>query len=327
MSQAPAITIGIMTRNYARYVGQAIDSVLAQKRTDWELVISDDASTDDTPAVIAPYLHDPRIRYVRHAQNLGQADNWRFLLAQGTAPVIAVLHADDYWLPETLETALAAFGSDPDLDLLYGNWQRMVKNALEPQPYKAEADHRMTGAEEFRYQITRNTWLPSAAFLSRRVVQETGWPNPQLRMVVDGEYFLRIALRARAVRALSQPVMVYRVHPGNATVEGTSSGLLIAEREQLPAILRAELSAFPALSACEKVLRRGLARWIFSEGVGQVTNNHLGDGRALMRRALRLDPSLLIFSPNLLPDYILSFCGSFSLPVYQRLHKNRIGAS
>ncbi len=323
----PAITIGIMTRNYARYVGQAVESVLSQERTDWELFISDDASTDDTPQVVAPYLSDPRIRYVRHEQNLGQASNWRFLLAQGTAPVVTVLHADDFWLPGTLNTALTAFASDSDLDLLYGNWQRMVEGRVEEHPWKTEAAHRMAGMEEFRYQITRHTWLPSAAFLSRRIIETTGWPNPELRMLVDTEYFLRAALRARVVQALPQPLMVYRVHPANATAEGNSNGLLTAEKERMPEIFAAELENVPALHGCIKIMRRHNARLIFSEGVGQVTFGCLSTGRALMRRALRLDPSLFIFCPKLLPDYVLSLCGPVSLPLYRCLHRRRIHAT
>ncbi len=326
MSQTPAVSIGIMTRNYAQYVSQAIESVLAQERTDWELVISDDASTDDTPDVVAPYLRDPRIRYVRHTQNLGQANNWRFLLAQGTAPVVSVLHADDYWLPDALETALTAFEADPELDLLYGNWQRMVGDTLEPQPYKAEADHRMTGQEEFRYQVTHHTWLPSATFLSRRVVKATGEPNPELKMLVDTEYFLRAALRARVVRALAQPLMVYRVHPANATADGNANGLLTAEKEQMPEILQAILEDYPALQDCVRIMRRHNALLIFSEGVGWATNSHLSMGRTLMKRALRLYPGLLASAPKLLPDYLLSGFGAASIPIYRRLHKGRLGA-
>ena len=325
MSRPPAVSIGIMTRNYARYVGQAIDSVLAQERTDWELVISDDASIDDTPSVVAPYLSDPRIRYVRHAQNLGQADNWRFLLDQGIAPVVTVLHADDYWLPGTLKTAITAFEADPDLDLLYGNWQRLIGDTLEPQPYNPAAAHRMMGPEEFRYQVTHHTWLPSATFLSRRVVEATGRPNPKLKMLVDTEYFLRAALRAQAALALSQPLMVYRVHPANATAEGGASGLLTEEKEQMPAIFQTILKDYPSLQDCVKIMRRHNARVIFSEGVGWATNSRMGTGRALMKRALRLDPSLLAFAPKLLPDYLLSAFGCASIPVYQRLHKSRLG--
>ncbi len=321
----PAITIGIMTRNYGRYVSQAIESVLSQECADWELFISDDASTDDTPQVVAPYLSDSRIHYVRHEQNLGQASNWHFLLAQGTAPVVTVLHADDFWLPGTLNTALTAFASDPDLDLLYGNWQRMVEGRVEEHPWKTEAAHRMAGMEEFRYQITRHTWLPSATFLSRRIIQTTGWPNTELHMVVDTEYFLRVALRARVVRALTEPLMVYRVHSANATADGSANGLLLAEKARLPEIFALELEEFPALRDCVAILRRYVAQVFFSAGVGEVTVGRIESGRALMKQALRKDPNLWREIKVGL-DYTLAWLGKPSQPLFRRLHSDRLKA-
>ena len=323
MSVSPAITIGIMTRNYGCYLAQAIESVLSQKRSDWELFISDDASSDDTPEVVAPYLSDPRIHYIRHEQNLGQANNWRCLLSQGTAPILTVLHADDYWLPETLAAVLAAFQSSPQLDILYGNWYRAVNGVLETRPYKQEAAHQKKGTDEFRYQITHHTWLPSATFLSRSVVEAAGWPNPELKMLVDTEYFLRASLQARVVQCLPQPLIVYRVHSGNATAEGSFNGLLTEEKERMPDIIAAEVTAHPCLKDCINLMRRHNARLIFNEGISQIALSHPETGRALIKRAIQLAPSLLVFSPKLLPDYILSQCGSLSLFLIRHLHKRR----
>lgn len=323
MNTTPLITIGIMTHNYSRYIVQAIESVLSQECDDWEMFISDDASTDDTPQVVAPYLSDPRIHYIRHKENLGQANNWRYLLLQGTSPIMTVLHADDYWLSDTLKIALAAFQADPELDMLYGNWKRSIEGALEPHPFKTEAAHRMSGQDEFRYQITRHTWLPSATFISRSAVEATGFPNSNLRMLVDTEYFLRVALRARAVQALSQPLMVYRVHSANATAEGNSNGLLIAEKERLPTIIASELVGFPSLHDCNNVFRRECARSIFSDGINFANLGRFNEGRSTMQRALRLDPSLLQ-SIKVCLDWVLVALGKPVLPLFRRLHSRRL---
>lgn len=319
----PAATIGIMTRNYGRYIREAIESVLTQSRADWELVISDDASTDDTPEVVAPYLSDPRICYVRHPKNLGQAGNWGFLLDQGTAPIVTTLHADDYWLPDALETALSASAADPELDLLYGNWLRLIAGQLKPQPAKREPPHRWTGQEEFRYQVTRHTWLPSATFLRRRAAQAAGKPNPALRMLVDTEYFLRVALHARRTAALAQPLMVYRVHPANATAEGKASGQLVGEKEQLTTMFAATFADCPALHKSLRALRRHMAWLIFSEGVSQAAQGHLEAGRGLMRRAVLLDAGILL-RPKIAADYALAALGKPSRRLLRRLHHARL---
>lgn len=318
----PAITVGIMTRNYGRYIREAIDSVLAQSRMDWELIISDDASTDDTPGIVQPYLSDPRIRYIRHEHNLGQADNWGFLLAQGAAPVVTVLHADDYWLPGTLDTALAAFEADPALDLLYGNWRRLVNGTLEPRPYIQEPPHGMTGQEEYCHQVGRYTWLPSATFLSRRVTQAAGRPNPALQMYVDTDYFLRAALHSRRTRALAEPLTVYRVHQSNATSAGTSNDRLHQEKEMLPVICEAALADFPPLRPQIKIMRRDMARRLFSAGVSEAVGGRFPSGRALMARARRLDANIF-HDPKVAADYLLAACGPPLLPLMRRLHPGR----
>lgn len=318
----PAVTVGIMTHNYGRFLAQAIESVQSQSRTDWELIISDDASTDDTPAIVQPFLSDPRIRYVRHDRNLGQAGNWAFLLSQGQAPVVAVLHADDYWLPGTLETVASAFKTDPDLDLLYGNWQRLVAETLEPQPYLRQPAHTMTGHQEYRFQIGQYTWLPSATFLSRRVIEQAGLPNQTLHMYVDTEYFLRAALHARHTRSLTEPLAIYRVHESNATSIGGGNDQLHREKELLPALCNAALAEHPALRPQIKRMQRDMARRLFSAGVSETVRERPAAGRALMQRGLRLDAGILQ-NPKVAADCLLTACGPALLPVLRRLHPGR----
>lgn len=319
----PAVTVGIMTHNYGRFLAQAIESVQSQSRDDWELIISDDASTDNTPAVVQPFLSDPRIRYQRHEQNLGQAGNWAFLLSQGQAPVIAVLHADDYWLPGTLEIVLAAFESDPDLDLLYGNWQRLVNGTLEPHPYLRQPAHTMMGHEEYRFQIGRYTWLPSATFLSRRVIEKAGLPNQSLQMYVDTEYFLRIALYAQHTRSLTEPLVVYRVHASSTTSNTTSNGRLHQEAELLPGLCGVALTKYPALRPQIKRMQRDMARRLFSAGVSEVVQERPDAGRALMKRGLQMDTGI-VWHPKVAVDYLLTAAGPALLPVMSRLHPGRV---
>jgi len=59
------VSVVMAAKNYARFIREAIDSVRAQTRTDWELLVIDDGSSDDTTAVVGPYLSDSRVRYFR----------------------------------------------------------------------------------------------------------------------------------------------------------------------------------------------------------------------------------------------------------------------
>lgn len=116
---SPIVSVILPTRDRALFIGEAIASVQAQRFTDWELIIVDDGSTDDTPAAVAPYLADARTRYVQQpAKGASGARNHGLRLARGA--LIAYLDSDNVWYPDFLTAAVNAFGADPALNLVYG---------------------------------------------------------------------------------------------------------------------------------------------------------------------------------------------------------------
>ncbi|WP_448533355.1 glycosyltransferase family 2 protein [Parathermosynechococcus lividus] len=115
----PKISIGMPVYNGAKYIREALDSLLGQTFTDFELIISDNASTDDTEAICREYaVKDQRIRYVRQAQNLGAGSNFKFVLDEAIAEYFMWAAADDVWdknwieklLPVSVEGQCIAFG-------------------------------------------------------------------------------------------------------------------------------------------------------------------------------------------------------------------------
>ena len=113
----PAISVVIATYNRSRVLAYAIESVLRQTFTDWELIVVGDACTDDTAEIVARYVEaDPRVRFVNLERNWGEQsvpNNVGRSLAR--APLIAYLSHDDFWLPHHLKAcseALAATGAD-----------------------------------------------------------------------------------------------------------------------------------------------------------------------------------------------------------------------
>jgi Glycosyl transferase family 2 len=113
----PAISVVIATYNRSRSLAYAIESVLGQTFTDWELIVVGDACTDDTAEVVARYIEaDPRVRFVNLERNWGEQsapNNFGRSLAR--ASLIAYLSHDDFWLPHHLKAcseALAATGAD-----------------------------------------------------------------------------------------------------------------------------------------------------------------------------------------------------------------------
>ena len=115
----PRISVLMPTYDHAAFVWRAIESLLAQTLADWELLIVDDGSPDDTRAAVACYLNDPRVRYrrLRHNVGLGAALNRALDLAR--APLVAYLPSDDVYYPEHLAELAACLERRPDAILAF----------------------------------------------------------------------------------------------------------------------------------------------------------------------------------------------------------------
>lgn len=114
------VSVIMPTYNCGRFIQESINSVLAQTYNNWELLIVDDCSTDETEAIVRGYK-DKRIRYRRNAQNEGAAQTRNKALREAKGKYIAFLDADDLWLPEKLEKQIA-FMEDKGYAFTYHNY-------------------------------------------------------------------------------------------------------------------------------------------------------------------------------------------------------------
>jgi glycosyltransferase involved in cell wall biosynthesis len=119
MTGRPAITVIMPTYQRARFVTAAIASVIAQSLADWQLIVVDDGSTDETQAAIAPLLADRRIGYLREPHR-GQSAARNRGIAEAAAEKIAFLDSDNLFYPTFLAAALAALDRMPDAAAIYG---------------------------------------------------------------------------------------------------------------------------------------------------------------------------------------------------------------
>ena len=100
------VSIIMPSYNTAKFISETIECVLAQTYPNWELLIVDDCSTDDTDEVVRPYLADERIHYVKNDTNSGAAISRNRALREAKGKWVAFLDSDDLWLPEKLEKQL-----------------------------------------------------------------------------------------------------------------------------------------------------------------------------------------------------------------------------
>lgn len=97
------VSIIMPSYNTGRFIKETIESVLSQTYSNWELIIVDDCSTDDTDEVVKPYLSDERIKYLKNEKNSGAAVSRNYALREAKGRWIAFLDSDDLWSPKKLE--------------------------------------------------------------------------------------------------------------------------------------------------------------------------------------------------------------------------------
>lgn len=116
----PRLSIGLPVYNGANYLAESLDSLLSQSYQDFELIISDNASTDATPDVCRRYARqDPRIRYFRQPRNIGSAGNHNFTIVKATGELYKSASHDDLYGPGLLERCVDALDRSPDVVLAH----------------------------------------------------------------------------------------------------------------------------------------------------------------------------------------------------------------
>lgn len=120
MCATPRVSIGLPVYNGERYLARALDSILSQNFTDFELIISDNASTDDTANICRQYAdRDPRIRYVRHERNRGAAWNYNHVVGLARGEYFKWVAHDDEYRPTFLAQCVAVLDEDPGVVLCH----------------------------------------------------------------------------------------------------------------------------------------------------------------------------------------------------------------
>jgi len=128
-SRVPLVSVGLPIYNGARFVREAVDSILAQTFTDFELVVSDNASTDATQRICEGYAAaDPRVRYYRNERNMGASYNYNRVTELSRGKYIRHAAHDDVLAPENLERCVAVMEADDAVALCYPQMSRIDEN-------------------------------------------------------------------------------------------------------------------------------------------------------------------------------------------------------
>jgi glycosyltransferase involved in cell wall biosynthesis len=195
--------------NYGRYIAAAIDSLLRQTYADWELIIVDDGSTDDSHRIVERYLADARISF-RRFDHLGQvkAKNAGIDFCRGE--FVGFLDADDVWAPTKLEKQLALFARQPELGLVYTRRTLIDENGKE-LPFRQPQLHRGQVLQDLLHD---NFICFSSVLIKREVLEHVGTFDPGLDLAIDYDLWLRVA-KHYSVDFVDETLTQYRTGHGN----------------------------------------------------------------------------------------------------------------
>jgi glycosyltransferase involved in cell wall biosynthesis len=158
---AAPVTVALPVYNGERYVGEAIDSLLDQTFADFELIISDNASTDRTAAICQDYAErDPRISYYRQQRNIGGSGNFNFLLAQARSRYFKWAGSDDVCKPSLLQSCFDILEREPKVVLAYSRVDKIGEDGSNLGVFTEGMDLREASPlARFSRQIRMHGWL------------------------------------------------------------------------------------------------------------------------------------------------------------------------
>jgi glycosyltransferase involved in cell wall biosynthesis len=261
-SQTPGIenakvTIGIPTYNRAALLRETLDSVLSQTRTDFRVVVSDNASDDDTSAVVESF-QDSRIQYVRHRENVGMVANLNHLIGLATTDYLLLLPDDDVLYPEYLSTVVKILEESRTAGVVHTVCDVIDEHSsvidpafapIEPPPVdphrsralRNSADYYVESGHRYIERNMKSRWpiCYSSAICRTAAILEAGGFIETEEPYSDIPLWLRVALVwdfAFVPRAL----VGFRVHSDTMTARAVTDGRASSDPEG-PALLHAQI--------------------------------------------------------------------------------------
>ncbi len=282
------VSVIIPCYNQGRFLGEAIESVLAQTHPHFEIIVVDDGSTDDTSEVAARY---PHVRCIRQ-KNQGQATARNTGLGATSGSYLVFLDSDDRLLPHALEAGLQCLNAHPECAFVSGQCQLIASGgsplSTKRQPF-IEQDHYLA-------LLTDNyIWMPAMAMHRRATFDSVGVFNTSLRVrgAEDYDLYLRIT-QSFPVCCHAEVVAEYRVH-GSSTSSNPERML-----KATLTVHRSQQDYVRGNKQYEEAYKTGVRSWQerYGEILADKVRTHVRQKRGEMRQALHGMGVLLRYYPR-----------------------------
>jgi len=229
----PTVSVIVPNYNHARFLRKRIDSVLQQTFQDFELILLDDCSTDDSRSILSSYASDPRVRIEFNEVNSGSTfKQWNKGVRLARGKYVWIAESDDYADERLLERLVSVLDAEPQVVYAYcRSWRVSAADQMDGfvdryladlDPVRWTADYRADGHEECRNYFVRANSVPnaSAVVFRKALYKSVGSADENLHLCGDWKLWASMALTGK-VAYLAEPLNYFRFH--DATVRNESA--------------------------------------------------------------------------------------------------------
>jgi hypothetical protein len=246
---APTVSVLVKAFNHAPYVRQAIDSILDQSLQDFEIVVTDDASTDGTAEILRSFT-DPRIRLQVLPRNLGISGAMNATIARARGRYLAILNSDDLALPGRLRRQAEFLQANPAVSLVFGLPQPIDDNGAPAQawsdftaPLRLPDGARRTWLRQFFF--SGNCLCAPTAMIRREAYEAAGAYDRRLTNLQDLDMWIRMLVAGHAIHVLPEPLTAFRIRANHANMSAPRPDTRLRTQFETGRILR-HFAAFDA---------------------------------------------------------------------------------
>jgi glycosyltransferase involved in cell wall biosynthesis len=290
MQSQPTVSVIIPTYNRARVLCRSAESVLAQTYRDFELIIVDDGSTDNTEEVVRSYS-DPRIRFIRHEKNRGVSVARNIGIKAARGEFIAFNDSDDIWLPQNLELKVKLLDSHPDTALVCsdyyifdGHTGANLCRFWDNRQYRYLLEFDEGTQQPIIGKLARVTLLsPLAIIMRRRVFDDVGYFDESLHCAEDWDMWFRI-LQRFSIRFINLPLARYRKH--DAQLSTDFHEIFLAKVTVLKKLFHSHSISKDDV----KFIKKKLVSTHMEYGWNVITRGEINLGRQKLLTAIRINP-------------------------------------
>jgi glycosyltransferase involved in cell wall biosynthesis len=284
MSDFPSVSIVIATYNRAQFLGETIRSILNQQLRNFELIVVDDGSTDDTERLLAGYRS--QLRYL-YQENRGPSAARNFGVRCANADWISIQDSDDLCMPNHLQTLYGYAKDHPECAMVFANGDYLRgrehnRETIIPRTKSQQLANRGVKIEDF---FEKSILRLQAALISKKAYDAIGGHDESLRICMDLDLGFRLLMNF-PVAYLDSVVFSYRRHAGNI---GRNEELRLTENIRVIEKLLREYPRARAQLGSDTVSRR-LAYRYYRLAKGRWRRNERHQAREALQQAIGLQP-------------------------------------